>query len=769
MKINTYFGLLLISILFASCSQKPKPTFTEADVALIPKPLKLELGKSSFQVTSNTKIALTDESQQKAVNFLKGIFNTAAGYNLELINAEVPEAIVFEKTEGLKKGAYKLEVSPFLVKISASEETGYFNAVQTIRQLLPITIESKEKVDENWFIPSIIIEDEPRFEWRGMHMDFSRHFFNINEVKDFLDYMALYKLNTYHMHLTDDQGWRIEIKKYPLLTEKGAWRTPNNQDTLCIERAVENKLYTIDESNFKNINGEKKYGGFFTQEQIKEIVAYADERCITVIPEIDMPGHFKAAMDNYPFLSCTGESGWDTVFTYPACLGKETTYEFMENILNEVVDLFPADYVHIGGDEVNIKTWKESPLCQKVIKENGLKDEHELQAFFNRRIEKFLQSKGKQLMGWDEIVTGGLTKDAAVMWWRGWRPEAPKIAAENGNKVVITPTDAYYFDYLNEGNTLEKVYNYEPIPKDFTIEEASNVLGIQANLWSERIPSFKRLQYQAFPRILAVAENAWVAQEKDFEQFNKRVENQYNRLDVLEVYYYIPAVKGLNKEIAFVDKTEITLDLSYPLENVDIYYTLNGDVPDKNAIKYVTPFTVKDTGVIKARAYKKDIFNDILSAKIIQKTYHEALNVLPKNKGLNRKTYKTSVKEVNDFKANGTYKSVAVDSISLPEKYQENKNFAFKFEGYFKAEKDGIYEFETRSDGGDLLSINEELIVDNSGWHGPRKRYGKIALKQGWHAISIKYRPSHIPRVIEVKYALQGKELQPLKSDVTAY
>jgi len=298
----------------------------------------------------------------------------------------------------------------------------------------------------------------------------------------------------------------------------------------------------------------------------------------------------------------------------------------MENILNEVVDLFPADYVHIGGDEVNIKTWKESPLCQKVIKENGLKDEHELQAFFNKRIEKFLQSKGKQLMGWDEIVTGGLTKDAAVMWWRGWRPEAPKIAAENGNKVVITPTDAYYFDYLNEGNTLEKVYNYEPIPKDFTIEEASNVLGIQANLWSERIPSFKRLQYQAFPRVLAVAENAWVAQEKDFEQFNKRVENQYNRLDVLEVYYYIPAVKGLNKEIAFVDKTKVTLDLSYPLENVDIYYTLNGDVPDKNAIKYVTPFTVKDTGVIKARAYKKDIFNDILSAKIIQKTYHEALN-----------------------------------------------------------------------------------------------------------------------------------------------
>jgi len=503
--MKKYLVLMALTVVFASCTQKPNPSFTQEQVSIIPKPSSLNLNKGSFKIEPNTALITNNESQQKAANYLTGLFNKAAGFNLKLQNSIADGAILFETVEGLKEGAYKLVVTPTSINIKATDESGFFNGVQTIRQLLPVEIESKETVSVDWFVPSVTIEDEPRFKWRGMHNDLSRHFIDVNEVKEFLDYLALYKMNTYHMHLTDDQGWRIEIKKYPLLTEKGAWRTPNNQDTICIERAQENKLYTIDEAKFKTIDGERKYGGFFTQEQIKDIVAYADDRCITVVPEIDMPGHFKAAIDNYPFLSCTGQSGWDTVFTHPACLGKDSTYEFMKNILDEVVDLFPYEYIHIGGDEVNIASWKVCPHCQKVIKENNLKDEHELQSFFNRDIEQFLHSKGKKLMGWDEIVEGGLTKDAAVMWWRGWRPEAPKKAAENGNDLVITPTDAYYFDYLNEGNTLEKIYNYEPVPENFTAEEEANVLGIQANLWSEWIPSFKRLQYQAFPRMLAVA------------------------------------------------------------------------------------------------------------------------------------------------------------------------------------------------------------------------------------------------------------------------
>ncbi|WP_299782400.1 family 20 glycosylhydrolase [uncultured Formosa sp.] len=767
--MRKYITLLLLTLLLVSCGQ-PNPSFKQEDVSILPKPSSLKLNEGSFKIESNTAIILQDESQQKAADYLTGIFSKAAGYNLELQNTLAENAIVFETVEGLKKGGYQLDVNPTSITIKASEESGFFNAVQTIRQLLPTAIENTNKVATDWFVPSVNIEDEPRFEWRGMHMDFSRHFFNINEVKDFLDNMALYKLNTYHMHLTDDQGWRVEIKKYPLLTEKGAWRTPNNQDTICMDRAVENKLYTIDESNFKEINGERKYGGFFTQDQIKEIVAYADARCITVIPEIDMPGHFKSAIDNYPFLSCNGESGWDTVFTYPTCLGKETTYEFMKNVLAEVVELFPAEYVHIGGDEVNIASWEVCPHCQKAIKDNNLKDEHELQSFFNRDIEKFLQSKGKKFMGWDEIVTGGLSKSANVMWWRNWAPNAPKIAAKNGNGVVVTTTAAYYFDYLNEGNPIENVYNYEPIPADFTAEEEANVLGIQGNLWTEHIPSYKRLQYQAFPRMLVVAENAWAPKDnKDLEVFNATVEKQYDRLDALGVYYYVPAVKGLDKEIAFVDETTVNLNLAYDLKGTDIYYTLDGTVPTKASLKYEAPFVVNDTVEIKARSYRGDIYNDLKSTKVVRRKYVEAVDAdVVTKKGLKQYIVKGKFKTVADVKLPKSTNFTKVDSIALGN-LKDEKKFSVIYKGYFKAEQDGIYEFETRSDGGDILKIGENIVVDNSGWHGPRKRYGKVALKQGLHPIIITYRPSDKPRVIEVKYALQGEELLPINSDVMRY
>ncbi|PQV50198.1 hexosaminidase [Jejuia pallidilutea] len=759
---------LILVVLIISCTQT-NPSFNKQDIALIPKPTSLQINAGSFEFNADTKLVVQDNSQQKAANYLKGLFASAAGYNFTEVNSETDASVIFESVTGLKKGAYKLVVNPMLINISASDESGFFNAIQTIRQLLPIEIESKEKVSAEWYVPSVVIEDEPRFKWRGMHNDFSRHFIDIDEVKSFLDYLALYKMNTYHMHLTDDQGWRIEIKEYPLLTEKGAWRTPNNQDSICMERAQENKLYTIDEAKFKTIDGERKYGGFFTQEQIKEIVAYAEERCITVVPEIDMPGHFKAAIDNYPFLSCTGESGWDTVFTHPSCLGKETTYEFMKNILSEVVELFPYEYIHIGGDEVNIRSWEECPRCQKAIKDNNLKDEHELQSHFNRDIEQFLHSKGKKLMGWDEIVEGGLTKDAAVMWWRGWRPEAPKKAAENGNELVITPTDAYYFDYLNDGNSLEKVYNYEPVPESFTAEEEANVLGIQANLWSEWIPSFTRLQYQAFPRMLAVAENAWASKEnKDFEAFNTRVEQHYPRLEELGIYYYIPIVKGLDKTIGLVDSTMVKLELAYPLEGVDIYYTTNGSIPTKETNKYTEPFTVNDTVEIKARAYKGDIYNDIKKTKVVRKEYISSVNISPTEKGLKRYLIQGKLKSVTDVNIKSASKWVAVDSIDIAE-FKGKKPVNMVFSGYFKAEKDGIYQFETRSDGGDYLYIGDTLVVDNSGWHGPRKRYGNVALKAGWHPITIKYRPSDNPRVINAWYGLQGEKLKPIDSKVTGF
>lgn len=760
--------ILYYIVFLASCTAKNR-SFQKNEISLLPKPVKFELLEKSFKFTSSTKLVVQDSSQEKAAEFLSDLFSKAAGFAMTRTNESSSNAVVFETAEGLPKEAYTLEITPEKITVGASSGSGFFYAVQTLRQLLPTLIESAVQVKAEWLVPCAKIEDEPRFSWRGMHMDFSRHFFNMDEVKAFLDYMALYKLNTYHMHLTDDQGWRIEIKEYPLLTEKGAWRIPNNQDTICNTRAIENELYKIDESNFREMDGERKYGGFFTQEQIKEIIAYADDRSITVIPEIDMPGHFKSAIDNYPFLSCDGQSGWDTVFTHPACVGKETTYEFMKNILEEVAALFPSKYIHIGGDEVNIESWKQSPHCQQVMKEYGLKDEHELQSHFNREIERFLQSKGKQLMGWDEIVTGGLTKDASVMWWRGWRPEAPGIAADNGNDIVVTTTDAYYFDYLNEGNPVEKIYNYEPIPASFTPEQAQHVLGLQANLWSEWIPSFKRLQYQAFPRMLAVAENGWVSGEnRNFDAFNLRLEKQYDRLDELGVHYYIPAVEGLQKGIAFVDSTEVQLKLAYPLEDVEIYYTTDGSIPSKESLKYEVPFVVKDTGTIKARAYRGDIVNDLKSAKVTQTAYKEAFHGAVENIGLKRWITKGKFKKVEDIETPTNANYVKVDSIALGD-FKNEKNFSMIYQGYFKAEKDAVYEFETRSDGGNLLLIGDETIVDNGGYHGPRKRHGKVALKRGWHPISIHYQPSHNPRMINVWYAVQGEELQPLDTNVVGH
>ncbi len=763
---NYCLFIVLIFIMLVSCAN---PSFQEDEITLIPKPLHFQLNEQSFRVKSSTSISVSDESQTKAVSYLNMLLEQAAGFALDVSEEAQSGGILFEMSADLSGEAYQLEVTPRQIRIKASGESGFFYAVQTLRQLLPAQIESKTKANVDWLVPCVSIEDEPRFSWRGMHMDFSRHFFTLDEVKTFLDYMTLYKLNTYHMHLTDDQGWRIEIKKYPLLTEKGAWRIPNNQDTICMERAKENDLFQIAEKNFRQVDGERLYGGFFTQEEIREIVDYADERCITVVPEIDMPGHFKAAIDNYPFLSCKDQAGWATVFSTPCCLGKETTYEFMENVLAEVVELFPGPYIHIGGDEVNIQSWIDCPKCQGEIKKHGLKDEHELQSHFNRRIEKFLQAKGKQLMGWDEIVRGGLSEGATMMWWRNWAPQAPYIAADNGNDMVMTPDFQYYFDFTNEATPLQKVYDYKPVPEDFSPQQTEHILGVQANLWSEWIPNFKRLQYQTFPRIMALAETGWTSEEaKDFDDFFKRVEKHYPRMDVMDIHYYIPSVEGLEKKIVFVDSALVDLTLSFPLEGVEIFYTLDGSLPTRQSLRYTQPLVVKKPMVIKARAYRGEVFNDLKTTEIEQQSYREASAMVPDNKGLKRWFVKGKLNNVEEIKVPVTRNWQKTETIELGD-FAKQKDFYLVYEGLFEASRDGVYEFELRSDGGSLMFLGDELLVDNGGYHGPRKRYAKVALKKGWHPFTIRYLPSSNPRVITAWVTNPGEEAQFLDGSVCGF
>jgi hexosaminidase len=762
-----YLSILSAVLLICFSCQKPTKTFTEAEISIVPKPTQTIIGEGSYSFSKNTTILIEEEAQKPAAKYLSDLFENAAGYALPFSETAKNASIILMKDASLKLEAYHLEVTPKKIIIKANDAAGYFYGVQTIRQLLPSNIEKKANKEQDWILPSIVINDAPRFSWRGMHMDFSRHFFSIDEVKTFLDYMALYKLNTYHMHLTDDQGWRIEIKKYPLLTEKGAWRVESSHDKTCNELAKTDPSYTIDPQHYHERDGKRMYGGFFTQEQIKEIIAYASERQIEVIPEIDMPGHFKSAIDNYPYLSCTGKAGWGKDFSSPACLGKESSYEFTKNILAEIAALFPSKYIHIGGDEVNIQSWEECQLCQKAIKHNNLKNEHELQSFFNRDIEAFLKTKGKELMGWDEIVEGGLSKDATMMWWRNWAPKMRDIAANNSSDMIITPCFEYYFDAKHEVTPFEKVYKYEPIPEEFTQVQSKHVLGIQANLWSEMIPNFKRLQYQAFPRMLAMSETAWSSKSnKNYEAFQERMGIQYDRLDALDIQYHIPSVTGFKDKIAFLDKAIVTLNP--PLKGMAIYYTTDGSVPSKNSKKYTAPLEFTETITLNTIAFRGDIASDIRAASIEKQTYLEPVTITPK-KGLIKRwvgVKKFKVVDAIVLPKNASFTSV--DALNI-EKYDVVEQLSMVFKGYFYAEEEGLFEFATKSDDGSLLYIGDKFVVDNGGNHSAIEKNGMVALKKGWHPLTVKFHEATGGGQLTVWYTAPNGEKKVLKGNAIAH
>lgn len=759
-----YYSLVMMLLLLLNSCQTSTRTFAEDDISIVPKPSKMVVEEGSYSFSKDTKISVGNDAQKPAAKYLSDLFENAAGYAISILETKEDSGVIFIEDDTLKPEAYTLEVTPKKITISASDAAGYFYGVQTVRQLLPPSIETANSDEQNWDVPSISIDDEPRFAWRGMHMDFSRHFFSMDEVKTFLNYMALYKLNTYHMHLTDDQGWRIEIKKYPLLTEKGAWRVESSHDKACKELAKTDPSYTIDEQHYHDRDGQKMYGGFFTQEEIKEIIAYAADRQIEVIPEIDMPGHFKSAIDNYPFLACTGEAGWGELFSSPACLGKESTYEFTKNILSEIAELFPSEYIHIGGDEVNIQSWKECPLCQKAIKDNNLKNEHELQSFFNHDIEAFLKSKGKRMMGWDEIVEGGVSDQTTMMWWRNWAPDMLTKAADNGNDIVMTPCFEYYFDAQHNVTPFEKVYQYEPIPEGFTEAQAKHILGVQANLWSEMIPNFKRLQYMAFPRLLALAETGWSAKDaKNQEDFDKRMMLQYDRLDALDITYHIPSVTGFKDRVAFIDKA--TVELQAPLKGMDVYYTTDGSVPTKDSKKYTEPLEFSETVTLNTIAYRGAIASDTRTAIVEKQTYSEPLNVTPTTGSVKRwaGVKKFTVVDAIELPDNATF--TVVNAIDFPD-HKGMEHVSLVFKGYFYAAEDGLFEFSTKSDDGSLLYIGDKFVVDNGGNHSAIEKDGMVALKKGWHPLTVKFHEATGGGQLAVWYTAPNGEKNVLEGDV---
>ena len=501
------------------------------EVAIIPQPAEMSIQKGNFILdqTCTLQFDVSNQEIARIAGFFNDYLNEMYGFTIGENNTGSSIQLKLISRLDLGKEGYLLKINNNNIVITAAAPNGLFYGIQSLKQMLPINA-TNGKLE----VQAIDIKDQPRFAWRGNMLDVGRHFFPVSFLKKYIDILAMYKINTFHWHLTEDQGWRLEIKKYPLLAEISSWRDE-----------------TVLGHNTQEYDG-IGYGGFYTQEQAREIVQYAAERYITVVPEIEMPGHSSAALAAYPNLGCTGgpykvQTRWG-VHKDVYCAGKDETFVFLKNVLDEVMDIFPSKFIHIGGDECPKDAWQKCPDCQKRIADNGLKDEHELQSWFITQMDHYLTSKGRRLVGWDEILEGGLAPQATVMSWRGVKGGIE--AARQNHDVVMSPNSHMYIDHYQSQNkdeeplaiggflSVEKVYSYEPVPEELTGEEAKHILGVQTNLWTEYISNTKKAEYMLLPRLEAEAEVAWTPKDKkDFEGFEKRLNIDYKRLDKLGINY----------------------------------------------------------------------------------------------------------------------------------------------------------------------------------------------------------------------------------------
>jgi hexosaminidase len=564
---------------------------TFAQINIIPEPQSIQKLSGEFTLTKETKINIpTSKPEVRSIAqfFVESIaaptgFKPSISENIKFNTSKSINFILEEKPLAAPD-KYTLEVSPKRIDIKASSPQGMFYAVQTLMQLLPKQIENNSLQKVAWKVPAVNISDAPRFGWRGVMLDVSRHYFGKEYVKKFIDQLARLKFNSFHWHLTDDQGWRIEIKSYPKLTSVGAWRVQRTGKWWDREPPKEDEA--------------RSYGGFYTQDDIREIVKYAQDRYITILPEIDVPGHSLAALASYPEFACGGgkfdvNGGWkfykDVENTL--CPANEQVYMFLDKVFGEIAQLFPNPYIHVGGDEAYKGYWEKSPECQALMKREGLKTLEELQSYFIKRVEKIIQSKGKRMIGWDEILEGGLAPDATVMSWRGMKGGI--AAAKQNHQVVMSPWEYVYLDlYQGDPNVepqtygmarLKKTYSFDPTPKGI---DEKLILGGQGNLWAESVPTTRHLEYMLYPRVLALSEVLWSPKEKkNWNNFTQKLENYFPRMDEAKLNYALSmydAIVRTEKD----DKGKLKVELSTETEGLDIYYTFDGTNPDDFSAKY---------------------------------------------------------------------------------------------------------------------------------------------------------------------------------------
>ena len=503
----------------------------EDKISIIPNPVNMILGEGNFNINEQT-VVQADPKLTEVVKYFTDLLLPATGFNLEIaeLKSDLTKSntiylILNEKLSDLTEEGYSLKINQERIVLSAPKPIGIFYGIQTIRQLLPIEIEKKSETSGiEWIIPSVDIKDYPRFSWRGYMLDEGRHFLGKEAVKHILNLMALFKMNVFHWHLTEDQGWRIEIKRYPLLTEVGSKREKTQ-----IGGFLSKKMDAT------------PHEGYYTPEEIQEIISYADKLFIKIIPEIDMPGHSKAALAAYPEFSCTG-GPFEVSTTFGIkkdvyCVGKEETFEFLQNILDEIIQLFPSDIIHIGGDEVPKKRWEKCQECQDRMKSEHLETEKELQKYFTKRIKKFLSAHNRRLMGWNQILDDKSTNDIIGHYWIFGKKIITNHLRKGGN-VVFSKFGSAYLDYSYKFTSLGKAYQYEPVPKKLQKEYHNNVLGIEATMWTEWVRNIRELDWQTFPRLIAFAETGWIPKEqRSFKSFQTRLEYLHTRLDMLGVYH----------------------------------------------------------------------------------------------------------------------------------------------------------------------------------------------------------------------------------------
>lgn len=699
----------------------------DPNLGIIPAPASLVKSPGTF-VFSRATVIRADKPKDKSVELLKDFLTNNQHFNNRIIKynrrAKIKGTNVVLTSIGsanLPNEGYKLIITPRKVTI-IGKGAGLFYGMQTLMQLFPINPETTVK------LPCVTIDDHPRFGYRGMMLDVSRHFFNVAEVKKVLDLMAYYKLNNFHWHLVDGAGWRIQIKQYPKLTEVGGTR-----------------IMPMFGSN-RDWPDNTPYSGFYTQDEIRDVVKYAAERYINVIPEIEMPAHSDAALRAYPELQCVPDSSIkNPARTTGLYCPTEETFTFLENVLTEVMELFPSKYIHIGGDEANKQPWKESPFCQALIKQLGLKDENELQSYFIQRIEKFLNSKGRSIIGWDEILEGGLAPNATVMSWTG--EQGGIAAAQQHHNVIMTPqTTGMYMDHYQSRSPLEPVsfgryaelketYNYDPVPKVLTDDEKKYIIGVQGNLWTEYVPTVDKLQYQILPRLFAISEVAWSdPSKKDYDTFAKvRLAKHFARLDAMHYDYRVPTAFDVIDTMMIGPQFVMTPFSVVP--GAKIHYTFNGRDPLDTDWGYDSPVTINIPPGEK-RTFKTVVITPSgrrslpTSTVMFNEAPVPAANYTRDSLGLKYTLMKGTFTSPDQPEYAQPADSGVAKTLETASFRKDYPNAGIIYNGYINIPADGIYNFYLANYNDTQLLIDGNKIEDNQ---------GALSLLKGFHKITVKY------------------------------